>query len=111
VTKTWTLSLSKVQYAVTTPEPNTTGGNTFIYGHYRKGVFATLHTIQAGAQAVVKTSNGHSFYYQLASERVTNPSDTSLFNYQGKPILTIQTCSGLFFQNRQLFTFDLVRAV
>ena len=109
--KTWTLSLDKVQYATITPEPNTAGGNTFIYGHYRKEVFATLHTIQPGAQAVVKTSNGHSFYYRLASERVTSPSDTSVFNYKGKPILTIQTCTGLFFQNRQLFTFDLVRAV
>jgi LPXTG-site transpeptidase (sortase) family protein len=111
VTKTWTLSLDKVQYATTTPEPNTVGGNTFIYGHYRPGVFATLHAIQYGAPAIVKTSNGHTFYYQLVSERVTNPSDTSVFNYKGKPILTIQTCTGLFFQNRQLFTFDLTRVV
>jgi LPXTG-site transpeptidase (sortase) family protein len=110
-TKTWTLSLDKVQYATMTPEPNTAGGNTFIYGHYRKEVFATLHTIQPNALAVLKTSNGHSFYYQLASEKVTDPSDTSIFSYHGKPILTIQTCTGLFFQNRQLFTFNLVRAV
>jgi len=110
-TKEWTLSLDKVQYAVMTPPPNNEEGNTFIYGHYRPGVFATLHAIQVGAPAVVKTTNGHSFYYQLASIRTTNPSDTSIFSYQGKPIMTIQTCTGLFFQNRQLFTFNLVRVV
>jgi LPXTG-site transpeptidase (sortase) family protein len=110
-TKTWTLSLSEVQYAVITPEPNTVSGNTFIYGHYRRAVFASLHTIQLGAQAVIKTTNDHTFYYQLVSEKVTNPNDVSLFSYKGKPILTVQTCTGLFFQNRQLFTFELVRAV
>lgn len=110
-TKQWTLSLDKVQYAVMTPPPNTQSGNTFIYGHYRKGVLATLHTIHIGDQAIVKTSNGHSFYYQLASVKTTDPSDSSVFNYQGAPILTIQTCTGVFFQNRQLFTFDLVKAV
>lgn len=110
-TKQWTLSLDKVQYAAMTPPPNNTTGNTFIYGHYRKGVLATLHTIQIGALAVVKTQNGHSFYYQLSSVRTTSPSDSSVFNYQGAPILTIQTCTGLFYQQRQLFTFNLVRVV
>ena len=110
-TKTWTLSLDKVQYAVMTPEPNNQSGNTFIYGHYRKEVFARLHTIKSGAQAIVKTSNGHTFYYQLASVRTTSPNDVSVFDYVGKPIMTVQTCTGVFFQNRQLFTFDLVKVV
>lgn len=110
-TKQWTLSLDKVQYAAMTPPPNNATGNTFIYGHYRKGVLASLHTIQMGALAVVKTQNGHSFYYQLSSVRTTNPEDSSVFNYQGAPILTIQTCTGLFYQQRQLFTFNLIRVV
>jgi len=110
-TKTWTLSLDKVQYAVITPQPNNVSGNTFIYGHYRSEVFARLHTIHMGAQAVVKTTNGHTFYYQLSSIRTTSPNDVSVFSYVGKPIMTVQTCTGLFFQNRQLFTFDLVRVV
>jgi hypothetical protein len=37
------------------------------------------------------------------------PTDATLFEYKGKPILTIQTCSGVWYQNRQLFTFDLER--
>lgn len=110
-TKQWTLTLDKAQYAVMTPMPNSQSGNTFIYGHYRKEVFASLHTIRAGETAIVKTTNGHTFYYQLSSIRTTDPGDGSVFSYQGSPILTIQTCTGVFFQNRQLFTFNLVKVV
>jgi len=104
----WTLTTDKVQYAVMTPQPNNQGGNTFMYGHYRRGVFATLHNIQPGSTAVVKTANGKTFTYKLDHVNVVTPEDSAgIFNYQGKPILTIQTCTGVFFQNRQLFTFNL----
>jgi len=106
-TRSWTLTNDKVQYAVMTPLPNNESGNTFMYGHYRWGVFATLHTIMPGAQAIVTTDNGHTFTYTFISSRITDPSDTSVFDPSAKPMLTIQTCTGLFFQNRQLFTFAL----
>ena len=107
-TRQWTLTTDKVQYAVMTPQPNNQGGNTFLYGHYRKGVFATLHNIKPGSEAIITTSNGKTFTYVLESSRVVSPEDSQgIFDYQGKPILTIQTCTGAFFQNRQLFTFDL----
>jgi LPXTG-site transpeptidase (sortase) family protein len=107
--QTWTLTNDKVQYATITPPPNNASGNTFLYGHYRKGVFATLHLIKPGAQAFIMTDNGHTFTYTFTSSRETNPADDSVFTYTGAPILTIQTCSGLFFQNRQFFTFTLTR--
>lgn len=105
--QSWTLTNDSVQYATITPPPNNAGGNTFFYGHYRPGVFATLHTIKPGAQAIVSTDSGHTFTYTFISSRITTPIDDSIFSYQGPPILTIQTCSGLFFQNRQFFTFNL----
>lgn len=104
----WTLSLDKVQYATVTPEPNNQSGATFLYGHYRSEVFARLHTIKPGSEAIVTTDNGHIFTYKLNGVQVVSPSDSAqVFNYSGKPILIIQTCTGLFFQNRQLFYFDL----
>lgn len=104
----WTLSLDKVQYATVTPEPNNESGATFLYGHYRSEVFARLHTIAPNSEAIVTTDNGHTFTYKLNGVQVVSPSDSSqVFNYTGKPILIIQTCTGLFFQNRQLFYFDL----
>jgi LPXTG-site transpeptidase (sortase) family protein len=109
-TQTWTLTDYAVQYAVDTPPPNSAEGNTFLYGHYRKSVFENLHNIQLGAEATVTTSNGHTFTYKYVGNVITDPNNTSLFNYSGKPIMTIQTCSGLFYQNRQLFTFNLAGA-
>ncbi len=110
--QTWTLTTDKVQFATITPTPNNQQGNTFLYGHYRKNVFSSLHLLQADATAVITTENGHAFTYQLTAVHVVSPSDSaSIFNYQGAPILTIQTCTGLFFENRQLFIFNLIRAV
>jgi LPXTG-site transpeptidase (sortase) family protein len=104
----WTLTNDKVQYAVMTPQPNNQGGNTFLYGHYRKSVFASLHLIQPDSTAIITTDSGKKFTYVLTTVKVVSPEDSaSIFDYQGPPILTVQTCTGAFFQNRQLFTFSL----
>jgi sortase (surface protein transpeptidase) len=106
-TKQWTLSNEKAHYAVKTPKPNNAAGNTFIYGHNKPGVLKALAKIKQGAEVVIVTDTGSQFVYRFAGAYETHPDDDSLFNYQGKPMLTIQTCSGMWYQNRQLFTFDL----
>jgi len=108
--KTWTLTKDKVQYAAITPQPNNREGNTFMYGHNRPGVFNILNKLQPGNEVIITTSNGHTFTYTFRTAYETNPNDTSLFEYKGAPILTIQTCSGVWYQNRQLFTFDVTKA-
>ncbi len=108
--KTWTLSKDKAHYALITALANNQAGNTFIYGHNRREVFANLSRLQPGDMVVVHTDNGHTFTYSFRSAYDTNPNDDSLFAYHGKPILTMQTCSGIWYQNRRLFTFDLVGA-
>lgn len=108
--QTWTLSLTKAEYATITPEANNGNGNTFIYGHNRWEVFYKLLKVQQGDQAIVTTTNNHKFVYKMTSRRDTNPNDNSLFRYQGPPILTLQTCSGFWYQNRSLFVFNFVSA-
>jgi len=103
----WTLTLDKVQYAVRTRPANNTSGLTFLYGHNRKGVLRDLFKIKLGAEAIIETDNGHQFVYVFDGAVETTPDNMSVFDYQGPPILTVQTCSGLWFQNRQLFTFSL----
>jgi LPXTG-site transpeptidase (sortase) family protein len=105
--KTWTLSTTKAEYATITPQANNGGGNTFIYGHNRWAVFYKLLKVQPGDEAIVSTANGHTFTYKMTGQKVTQPTDNSLFRYQGPPILTLQTCSGLWYQNRSLFVFSL----
>jgi len=106
----WSLSLTKAEYATITPLPNDASGNTFIYGHNRWDVFYKLLKVQNGDQAIVTTTNHHTFVYQMTGQRDTKPTDTSLFTYKGPPILTLQTCSGFWYQNRSLFVFKLVKA-
>ncbi|HEY4964178.1 MAG TPA: sortase [Candidatus Saccharimonadales bacterium] len=102
----WTLTLSDAQYLNTTPPPNNKGGKTFIYGHYRPAVFAYLHHIQPGAVATIKTTNGYSFNYTFINTYDTKPYDLSVLNQTVKPTLTLQTCSGFEFQNRQMYNFN-----
>jgi LPXTG-site transpeptidase (sortase) family protein len=101
----WTLSLDKAQFATPSTPPNNEAGNTLIYGHYRPEVFAYLHLITPGAHAVITTDNGYKFTYTFENTEAVEPTDTSIFSYKGKPRLTIQTCSGSFMQNRQMYYF------
>ncbi|HEY4161020.1 MAG TPA: sortase, partial [Candidatus Saccharimonadales bacterium] len=106
----WTLTKTNVQFATMTVQPNDQAGNTFIYGHALSNLFGSLPKLQSGAVAIVKTSNGHAFYYTLNSTKVVSPDDTSaVLGYTGKPILTLQTCVGLLYQSRELLTFNLER--
>lgn len=105
--KTWNLSKDKAHFALITPELNNSGGNTFIYGHNRKEVFAGLSKIEPNAMLEITSENGLTFVYSFVSSIETSPYDDSLFRYTGAPIVTLQTCSGLWYQNRQLFTFKL----
>lgn len=103
----WSLSSTKAQYAVMTLPPNNKGGNTFIYGHALMNIFGRLLDARAGDLAIVTTYNHHTFTYKLVNQYDIRPNDTSLFNYRGAPILTLQTCSGMWYQNRRILVFSL----
>lgn len=107
-TQKWTLSLNKAHFAMMTKLPNTQTGNTYIYGHNRKGVFSSLPRIKQGAEAVVVTENNQTFRYRLTRSITTKPEDDSMLFYKGPPVLTLQTCTGAFYQNRTLYVFELV---
>jgi sortase (surface protein transpeptidase) len=107
----WTLTLDKVQFAAAYSEqPNNVVGDTFLYGHYRPEVFAYLHLIKPGAQAIITTDTGYQFTYTFQNTEPFDPANTSVLANQGTgaPRLTIQTCSGSFMQHRQMyyFTYD-----
>ena len=104
--KTWTLSKDQAHYALPTVQPNNESGNTLIYGHYKKGVFASLHKITVGTEAQVITDNGYRFTYTFRQTQTVDPSNVDIFAYEGAPQLTVQTCSGTWMQNRQFYFFD-----
>lgn len=108
--QTWTLSNDKAHFATVTAPANNQAGLTFIYGHNTNAVFGRLNDIKPGETAIVTTDNGHVFTYKYRDSKEVAPTDVSLFNYKGAPILTLQTCSGTWSEKRHLLTFDLVEA-
>lgn len=107
----WTLSKDKAHFATITDQPNNKTGNTFIYGHNRWQVFTGLLDSKEGDTAIVTTDNGHTFTYKLRTIADIDPHDTSYLETHNSPILTVQTCSGIWYENRRMFTFDLVEAI
>lgn len=108
-TQQWTLTTTKAHFATVTTPPNNQSGNTFIYGHNRPEVFSKLLKIKPGETVIVSTANHHTFTYVFDRFEDVKPTDTSIFSQTGgPPRLTMQTCSGLWYQNRRLFHFSLV---
>ncbi|MDB5165716.1 MAG: hypothetical protein JWM00_606 [Candidatus Saccharibacteria bacterium] len=109
----WTLSESHAQYATLTSLANDHSGNTFIYGHGTDQVLGALANVPpaVGSSALIYTSNGHVFSYSFRDLVAILPEDTSIFDYQGPPMLTIQTCTGAVSEWRTMFHFTFNEVV
>lgn len=107
----WTLSSRNPHYATMTAPANNQAGNTFIYGHNNRHVFSGLWRLQPGALVEVYTDKNDKFVYEYRSTWTVVPEDVSLLSYTGSPILTVQTCSGSWYQHRQLFWFSFKEVV
>lgn len=103
----WTLSDTRLQYAMMTMPSNNHSGNTFIYGHGTAQVLEPLAkaALTPESKAQVYTENGHVFTYAFQSSHNFTPDDTSIFTYNGPPILTVQTCTGPASEWRSMYTF------
>lgn len=109
----WTLSPDQAHYAMISFLANNHSGNTFLYGHGTDQVFGPLGTRPpvAGTVALVYTDNGHIFSYSFDSLNNLSPDDTSVFSYEGPPILTLQTCTGLVSEWRAMYQFNFTGVI
>ena len=103
----WTIGNHKAYYATPTPLVNDYRGTTLIYGHNNRTAFRKLHNLSPSAQLTVYADSGSVFHYKLISSTAVTPTDTSLLAYGGKPQVILQTCSGNWNEQRQLFSFAL----
>jgi LPXTG-site transpeptidase (sortase) family protein len=103
--KTWNVEGRSVHYALPTRMANDSDGNTLLYGHNNKHVFGSLKNLSAGDLVQIFTENNKVFTYKFLHKSDYVPSDTSIFNYSGPPILTLQTCSGPLNEFRSLYLF------
>jgi len=103
----WTLDEQHAFYAEASTPANNKRGSTLIYGHRLPAIFEKLPSLQQNDTAIVYTDNGYKFYYSYVYREEVDPTDTSIFSSYGKPILTLQTCSGSWDQLRALYSFKL----
>lgn len=107
--KGWTNSPSTAVFADVTNILNNESGMTFIYGHHTPQVFGKTDQLALGDFAEVQTKEGVTFVYQLTSVQQVSPNDTSVFEYDGPPRLTLLTCHGWNNSTRSLYHFSFVK--
>lgn len=104
----WTLSDDKAFYGTPTSPANSESGNTFVYGHNSRNIFGSLPQMKPGDKAVITTDTGYEFTYTFESSENVKPTDTIVLGYDGDtPRLTLQTCSGMWYETRHIFYFKL----
>lgn len=108
VKQTWTLSDENAHFASMSSQPNTQTGNTFIYGHNTARVFSKLRDLAPGDIAHVTTESGMTFVYRFRDSIEVNPEDTYVLSGTSRPTLSLQTCTGLWYQKRTIYKFDFV---
>lgn len=106
-TKQWSLSEEAAFYATPTPVINNESGSTFIYGHNSKKIFGKLLKIDSPTEVIVTTDTGYEFIYDYKDRETVDPNDTSVLAYSGKPRIMLQTCTGIWNENREMFYFYL----
>lgn len=103
----WTLTNTSAQYADRSLPANNKAGTTLIYAHAEQNLFGRLSQLSPNSTAYVYTDNGYKFTYTLTTTEAVSPRQTSVITSEGAPQLLLQTCSGTFSQNRQLYYFKL----
>lgn len=103
----WTLADDAAFYATPTSPLSSAPANTLIYGHNSQSVFSSLFKLKEGDKAVVTADNGYVFTYTFSKSQTIKPTDVSILNVGDKPQITLQTCTGMFDQYREVFIFYL----
>lgn len=110
-TAQWSVSNTDANYAINTPEVNSTNDKTLIYGHWTPQVFGPTKYLRTGDTAYVYTANGHLLKYSFTESMVVMPTDISMFKkLEGEPGMVLLTCQGTWGQERRLMFFKLEQA-
>ncbi|MGB4800641.1 MAG: sortase [Candidatus Saccharimonadales bacterium] len=107
--RTWTLNSTHVFWANLSEKLNTTQGTTLLYAHAQEQLFGDLPKLSLGDEVIVRTDNGYDFRYRLVGGETVMPDQSAVaFKKNGAPRLLLQTCTGAWWQKRQLFAFDIL---
>jgi len=95
----WLISDSTATFLNTSAAPES-GGNTVIYGHNLKKIFANLPYLSLGQKIIVKTKSGKIYNYIAAEKYFIGPDRVDLVSPTNTDELTVYTCWGLFDSER-----------
>jgi len=107
----WEISETSAFFAVASASPNSTSGNTLIYAHNRSNLFAKTVDLAIGDEIVVTTNSRKLYKYLVTGAEDVDPKNTTILSYQGRPQLTLLTCSGAADSTRRLTYAKLLNKV
>jgi LPXTG-site transpeptidase (sortase) family protein len=107
-TKMWSLDSTHAFYVLPGKEPLSDKASPFIYGHYRKNVFANLKGAAVGEPLYVTNSTGATLAFKFTGSIIVDPSRGDIINRlpNDKKSLYLLTCVSPFFTSRQIFHFE-----
>jgi LPXTG-site transpeptidase (sortase) family protein len=103
----WYVSEHAAHFATITPQPNTFNGNTIIYAHNRPHLFKNTLNVKKGDSVFIFTNEGLTFEYTYDHDWIVMPTNTTVFNIDGAPQVTLLTCHGAKDEFRRLLFFKL----
>lgn len=107
-TSAWNVSSTHAHFATISALPNDHSGNTVIYGHNSKEIFAQLFSLNVGDLVEIKTVDNLTFVYKMRDTARVRPDEVSVLDTTNLPQLTLLTCEGTWNEHRRLVYFDLL---
>lgn len=98
---TWNVSLNGANYAEGTSTIKPSGGNVGVFGHNSQGIFGKIVELSEGDNIAIY-SGKYKANYTVTESFTANPEDIDVFYGTDKPILTLVTCDGAFFEKRYI---------
>ena len=77
-----------------------TGENVVLYGHNKNSALGPIRWLKLGDEIVVTGKDEQSYRYSVKELVTVSPSQVEYILPQGKEVLTIYTCTGLFDKDR-----------
>lgn len=95
----WVISQTTATHLINSSVPEETG-NTVIYGHNTKPIFARLFNIKINDQIEIQTKDAKSYLYKVTKTQWVKPTDVNVIAPTDYSVLTIYTCAGFLDQYR-----------
>ncbi|KXK09188.1 MAG: Sortase family protein [Microgenomates bacterium OLB22] len=104
----WLITQDAAHFASLSVAPNTKKGTTVIYAHNTTDLFGKIHKLNTGDIVVLTTQDGRRFTYGYLSQEKVSPTHVTVFRNDGRPQLTLITCTGPHNNARLLVHLKLI---